>query len=52
MSTIRPEVLAFAKAAQELLCSETDGLPLSDEEMEELVHCVAKVEQALQESDI
>jgi hypothetical protein len=52
MTSIRPEVLAFLKATNELLCSDTDRLPLSDHEMERVVDCLAKVEQALQEGEI
>jgi hypothetical protein len=48
MAHIRPEVLAFVKAVQELLSSDTDKLPLSDHEMEQVVDCLAKVEEHLQ----
>ncbi len=51
MDYIRPEVLAFMKAAQELLSSDTDKLPLSDNEMEQVVDCLAKVQDHLQDDE-
>lgn len=50
--TIRPEVLEFMKAAEELLSSDTDRRPLSDDEMEQIADCLAKVEKALQDGEI
>jgi hypothetical protein len=52
MASVRPEVLAFVKATQDLLSSDTDKLPLSDEEMEHVAECLARVEQALEEGEI
>ena len=52
MASIRPEVLAFMKAVKELLSSDSDSLPLTDHEMEQVVDCLAKVEQALQDGEI
>ena len=52
MASLRSEVLAFVKAAQELCSSDTDKLPLSDEEMEQVADCLTKVEQALEEGEI
>jgi hypothetical protein len=51
MISIRPEVLAFVNAAQELLSSDTARLPLSDHEIEQVAECLAKVEQALHEGE-
>ena len=42
MSSIRPEVLAFVKATKELLSSDTDRLPLTDDEMEKVTDCLTK----------
>ena len=52
MASIRPEVHAFVKATKELVSSDTDRLPLSDDEMERDADCLAKVEQALHEGEI
>jgi|RhiMethySRZTD1v2_1073278.scaffolds.fasta_scaffold3019175_1 hypothetical protein len=52
MSSIRPEVHAFVKATKDLLSSDTDRLPLTDDEMEKVADCLAKVEQALQDGEI
>lgn len=52
MSSIRPEVHAFVKATMELLSSDTDRLPLTDDEMERVADCLAKVEQALEDGEV
>jgi hypothetical protein len=46
MSSIRPEVLAFVRAAQRLLAHE-DQAALSDDVTEKLVEYTAKLEQYL-----
>jgi hypothetical protein len=51
MASIRPEVLAFMKATKELLSSDTDRLPLSDHEMEQVADCLAKVEEAMRDGE-
>jgi hypothetical protein len=45
-------VHAFVKATKDLLSSDTDRLPLTDDEMEKVADCLAKVEQALQDDEI
>ena len=52
MSTIRPEVLTFTQAVEKLLSSDTARLPLSDDEMEKVADCLARVEEALQDAGI
>ena len=54
MSTLRPEVLAFMRAAQGLFSTEAQetSLPLSDDETEKIVDCMAKLEQVLLDGDL
>jgi hypothetical protein len=52
MPSIRPEVLAFKKAAEKLHFSDTNKLPLSDDEMEQVADCLAKVEKVLQDGQM
>jgi hypothetical protein len=49
MSSIRTEVHAFVKATKDLVASETNWLPLSDDEIEKVADSLAKVEHALQQ---
>ncbi len=53
MSSIRPEVLAFVRAAQRLLALEDQAAspPLSDDETEKLVECTTKLEQNLKDRE-
>jgi hypothetical protein len=52
MGPIRPEVLAFKKAVEMLISADSDRLPLSDDEMEQVVDCLAKVEEAMQDGEL
>ena len=54
MSTMRPEVLAFLRAAQALISSEDAerSLPLSDEETDRIVECVTKLNRILEDGEI
>ena len=54
MSLMRPEVLAFIRAAQGLFSIEAQAtsLPLSDHETEKIVDCMAKLEQMLLDGDL
>jgi hypothetical protein len=47
MIPIRPEVLAFVQAAQDLLLRVTEQRPLSDEEVGEIASCLSTVEDRL-----
>jgi len=53
MSIIRPEVLAFIRAAQGLFSIEAQetSLPLSDDETEKIVECTTKLEKVPQDGD-
>ena len=53
MSIIRPEVLAFVRAAQALISLEPQEtpLPLSDDETDKIVNCVTNLEKVLQHGD-
>jgi len=53
MAHIRPEVLAFIRAAQTLISGEEAGqpFPLSDEETEKMVKCMIKLEKLLQDGE-
>lgn len=48
MANIRPEVLALARAAQELSSTEAH---LTDVEIDKIVKCMAKLESYLQDGD-
>lgn len=47
MAPIRPEILAFAKAAASIIKRATSGDRLSDEEAGELGCCMGKIEEML-----
>ena len=53
MSIIRPEVLAFLRAAQALVSADEQGgsLPLSDEETDKIVNCMTKLEKLLKDGE-
>ena len=53
MSSIRPEVQAFVRAAQRLLALDDQGEPLSlsDDENEKLIECTTKLERNLKDAD-
>ena len=46
MANIRPEVLAFVRAVQELASTEAE---LSEEETDKIVKCLAKLDSYLQD---
>jgi len=50
--TIRPEVLAFVFAAQNLITREAIDEPLSDSEMEKVVDYLALLEEVILESTL
>ena len=54
MSSVRPEVLTFMRAAQALMSLEAqDGpLPLSDDDTEKIEDCMAKLERMLQDATV
>jgi hypothetical protein len=54
LATIRNEVLAFALAAQDLLTREAKkpDEPLSDHETDKIGDCLARLEQAILESNL
>ena len=53
MASIRPEVLAFLRAAQTLISSEDAerSLPLSDEETDKLVEVITQLNKLLQDGE-
>lgn len=54
MSPIRPEVLAFLRAAQVLVTTEegSQPLPLSDEETDIIVACMTRLDNLLQDGGL